>query len=327
MPHSIFERVTRWAMENDGHRLYEIFNQIEYHADRRYYEYHPTVGPHPDFRLRLRDWLNSATEEAAQKALFEFVPHVFFVGSSDFNTLYRSAFNGAITRWVIDLLNLSILDPGLDKKLAKAIEGTWFCPVTDSMQIAAFYHINNISGRNERPDWHSLGLFGDSKKIEEFMQSRRINRIVLLEDFVGSGSQMCRAVAFALSLKLKPPILLVPLIVCPAGFRTGQQIARKHAQVTFEPVLALDAECSIQEIPIPGEESLFPRIRDLARRLYGKVTDGLQPDPHQKPYGPFGFAGTGALTVMYSNCPDNTLPLIHNKSHTWSPLFPRSTRI
>ena len=61
------------------------------------------------------------------------------------------------------------------------------------MRINAFYHLNNISGTSYRPDWLSLAKFGDRKAIADFLAAGGIERIVLLEDFVGSGDFVGRS--------------------------------------------------------------------------------------------------------------------------------------
>jgi hypothetical protein len=328
MPHTVFERVKRWALEADafGAKAYEIFNEVEYYADRRFHEYHPTLGPRPEFRLRLRDWLNSAPDESDQKKLLELLHHIFFAGIADFNALYHTAYRGNITRWLVDEAQLDLRSSTLIRDIHAAAEETWFCPITDSMQIAAFYHINNLSGRNERPDWHSLSILGDQKKIAAYMQLNKIKRIVLLEDFVGSGSQMRRAVTFAASIP-GYPILLAPMIICPAGLRVAMGLASFYSEVTFSPILSLPERGFVPAAPTPNEDAFFAAIRELASRLHPLVRGNTPADLQRKSYGPYGFAKTGALTVMYSNCPDNTLPLIHHRSSSWSPLFPRSTRV
>jgi hypothetical protein len=83
----------------------------------------------------------------------------------------------------------------------------------------------------------------------------------------------------------------------------------------------------IQKGQVAGEDALFTATRELINRIHLTVSNGVVPNPFIKPYGPFGFADTGALVVMHSNCPDNTVPIIHHSSDTWDPLFPRSSRI
>ena len=63
---------------------------IEYLTIKRYHEYLPTIGPHADFRTRLRDWLDNLSAEDDQKALFRLVPEIFFISSREFAALYLS---------------------------------------------------------------------------------------------------------------------------------------------------------------------------------------------------------------------------------------------
>jgi hypothetical protein len=259
------------------------------------------------------------------------IPYLFFVGSREFMALYRAALNGAITRWLVDQEGLKFSEPDFLKTLRTAIQATWFCGITDSMQIAAFHHVNNIEGSDSRPDWRSLATFADKRRISVFMRTNNLKRLVLLEDFVGTGKQMSTAVHFAASLPDSPSILVLPLIVAPLGLKVGQGFAGRYSQVSFATTLALRDEAFVCEVPQVDEQDLYPLIRDLIIRLYPLVSGGLPPDDNIKPYGPFGFnRGTprqGAMLVMYTNCPDNTLPVIHNSSHSWSPLFPRSVRV
>lgn len=328
MPHAIFNRVQKWALEahEDAPNFYEIFDQIEYLAEKRFQEYQPVAIGYPDFRIRLKNWLDGVADETDAKTMFPLVCHIFFVGCNDFNALYTSAYRTNVMRWLIDQESLSLADPHLDRRLAIAVQKTWFCSITD-MQISNFYHVNNITGRSYRPDFNSLAKLGDASKVESFMNTEGILRLVLLEDFVGSGSQARNAVRLAVSLRTKPNILLLPLIVCPSGARLGYQLSRHCARITFSPVLTLDDSCLLGNSGLGADAELFAKFRDLAFRLYGLVNAGTPADPRQPPYGPLGFSNTGSMTVMYSNCPDNTLPLIHHSSPTWKPLFPRATRI
>jgi hypothetical protein len=315
-------------MEDDvfGPQAYEIFNEIEYHAEKRFHEYHPTFGPRPEFFVRLRDWLDSAVDEEDQKKLLQLVCHIFFAGIADFNALYRAAYQGPVKRWLVDQENLDITSDTLSTSIDAGAKQTWFCPITDSMQISTFYHVNKISGRNERPDWHSLSILGDRDKIARYVDKQSIKRIVLLEDFVGSGSQVLRAVNYAATIP-NISILLLPMIVCPAGLRIGENLAAYYGHVDFVGLLPLPPQTFIADAPYTGESPFYGEIRELACRIYTTVSGGAPPDANVKPYGPYGFAKTGGLTVPYANCPDNTLPLIHHTSDKWKALFPRSTRI
>ena len=46
-----------------------------------------------------------------------------------------------------------------------------------------------------------------------------------------------------------------------------------------------------------------------------------------KDLGMLGFRNTGANVVLFSNCPNNTLAIMHyDGSDSWEPLFPRNSR-
>ncbi len=332
MLETLFEKVRRWARDPTkvGDHFLNVWDQIEYLANKRFHEYHPTVGPYPDFRTRLKYWINNTSDEAYQKILFELVPRIFFVGSFEFNALYRAAFNGPILRWLVEVLNVQLSPSTLNNDISKAIGETWFCPITDSMQIAAFHHVNNIEGKDYRPDWRSLQRFGSPERIRDYMNNEGLQRLVLIEDFVGSGSQIERTLDFVASALPSPSqILVAPLIICPRGNNAFVRIAARYNNLSFKPVLILNESEFVVEVPRSGhdEDDFIRSVRRLIVDAYSLVSGGEASDDGKKPYGPFGYARTGAMLVMYTNCPDNSLPIIHNRSQTWSPLFPRSSRI
>lgn len=306
----------------------KIAEKIEYLTQRLFQQYTPTIGPHPDFRQRLNGWLHSAPDDECRKVLFQLVPHLFFIGREEFIALYHAAFRGPILRWIIDQLGISLDDPNVQQKTEQALSKTWFCPITDSMQIAEFYHANKISGANYRPTWHSLPKLGNSNQVLDFIKKRGFERIVLLEDFVGSGGQIRPALEFATSLSPTLPFPICPLVACPEGIRRGIEFIATHRNFSFEVVLPLSAGALIGEVCIDGENSFFDSVRAVVNSLHDIVSGATPADRTTRPYGPFGFKKTGALVVMYTNTPDNTLPVIHFSSHTWpSPIFPRSSRI
>jgi len=332
MPHTLTERVIRWSMDMDADAdfLY-ILDQIHYLADKRFHEYQPTFGAHPGFMIRLRDWLNNLRSEGDQKLLLRLVPNLFFLNSTDFWALYRAIFRDQILRWLIECEGIQFPDPDLRSKLSRSIQETWFCAISDSMEIATFYHVNNLEGVDLRPDWRTLNTLGDPVRIAEYMTTKGLKKIVLLEDFVGSGTQMEKAVKFAAGLPNIPPVLLAPLIIAPAGYSVAIRLCSDFANLNVSPAIKLEKEAFVCEVPANGESSLMPLLRELLNRCYLQVSGGIHPNPKIKPYGPYGFGRDnprlGALLIMHSNCPDNTIPIVHHSSKSWKPLFPRSSRV
>jgi hypothetical protein len=332
MPHTIADRVHKWSMDAKADTDYlSLFAQIEYLGQKRFGEYEPTIfPPHKDFFVRLRDWLNNAIKEEDQQTLLRLVSKIFFVGSKEFESLYRSAYREILIRWLIEENSLTLNDSTLDSKIEAELKCCWFCPITDSMKVSTFYHVNNITGIDLRPDWRTLRKFAEPQKISQHMQKTGIRRIVLLEDFVCTSSQAGKAIEYAANLPGSPPLLVIPLIVCPAGLTAMNSVAAKYSQVKIVPTLILNDDAFVVEAPQVDELPLIDRIRRYVTESYPLVVGGIPVDYTKEPFGPFGFGNStprkGALVVMYTNTPDNTLPLIHHKSATWKPLFPRSSR-
>lgn len=53
---------------------------------------------------------------------------------------------------------------------------------------------------------------------------------------------------------------------------------------------------------------------------------GPSPSQEANILKPFGFKNTGSIIVMYTNTPNNSLPLIFVESESWFPLFKRHSR-
>jgi hypothetical protein len=152
---------------------------------------------------------------------------------------------------------------------------------------------------------------------------------------VGGGSQSLGAVEFAASFFSPLEVLFVPMIICPDGAVNARQMEAniesiRSGAMRFDPVLELPRQAFFTET-----ESSFPDIETLALRQliatsYAAVSGGV-PAGH-KPYHMYGFPWdkpTGGLVVMFTNTPDNTLPLIHWRptNNGWTPVFPRHSRV
>lgn len=318
-----------WAAEDDSPVDFSLVcEQVEYFAANLFHEYKPTKAPREKrFLDRLSDWLNSAPDEVDRKVLLQLVTHLFFLGSDEFETLYQAAFDGPVARWLIDALRLKVDQASAQTRLRAAMRHTWFCAITDSMQISEFYHLNHIEGVEIRPVWRTLYEFRTDdivERIDEYLNKKEFKRIVLLEDFVGSGNQMKHAVEFVASLPSQPSVLLCPMVICPKGADRARTLAERIDHLTYSPVLELPQPMFLSKSPGPEEDSFMQELRDTVTRLHPQL---------KKPkcrYPPFGFRDTGALVVMHTNCPNNTLPVIHHSSRDgqpWSPLFRRSERI
>lgn len=337
MPTSISELVIKWNSDGKasttGEEFNVIYEKLLFLEETHYCQYVPTLGTgHHSYETRLERWLGNISAEQDQQLLLELAPQITFVGKEEFNKLNQVAFRGPIFRWLVERLRLPLDDPDLTAKvLLEANEHTWYCPITDSMPISDFSHVNHLGGIDMRPDWMSLARFGDEAKIKSYMahpgslKPGPLRQLVLLEDYVGSGTQMTDAVEFAVALNPAVGILLVPLIVSPAGAQKARNLATKYSNLSFEPVIELAPSDCINAATTFPDGSLEKGAVELATKTYSQVVGNNAASP--RPYSCFGFLDTGAVVVLYSNTPANSLPLIQHQSNTWSALFPRSARI
>jgi len=330
MQNSISQRIQRWASEENGDTDFNSLHaEINYLATKRFDRYVPTFGSFENFASRLEKWLENSIPEEDRKVLFRMVLHLFFLGHEELIALQRAAFRGPVVRWLINTLSSTLDEVDLDAKLEAAIQRTWFCPITDSAGIQDFYHVNRITNVEDRIQWRAFARItgGDSTKLQEYMAKSGLSTVALIEDIVGSGSQMSDLEPLFKTLPGSTPVLLCPLIVCPKGAQVGRFLASKYSNVSFDPVLELPNHSFVTALPDPDEPAFYAAVRDLIQRTYLVVSSGEPASNTVKPYGPFGWQNTGALIVTYSNTPDNTLPVIQHSSQTWNPLFPRSSRI
>lgn len=334
---SVSDLVIKWNSEGktakSGEEFNAIYERLLFLEDTHYSQYVPTLGSsHHDYETRLERWLENVSHEEDQRLLLEFAPKLTFVGKTEFNKLNQVAFRGPIFRWLIERLRLSLDDADLSAKvIQEARDHTWYCPITDSMPISDFSHVNHLGGIDMRPDWMSLARFGDVSKIKAYMahptalKPGPLRHLILLEDYVGSGTQMTEAVDFAVSLDPNLGVLLVPLIISPVGAAKARDLVAKHPNFAFSPVIELTQSDCLNDATAATGDSVEKAIIEMAKRTFSQVVGNNAAAP--RPYECFGFLQTGAILVLFSNTPANSLPMIQHASNTWAALFPRSARI
>jgi hypothetical protein len=323
----IERKVNKWV-QNGEEKFSDINLRINHLNQWLFSDYEPAIGPGPKFLKRFSDWLGNIDNEEQQKQLFELVPNIFYIGRDELNVLYREAYQTVFARWLIDDIGKDFTSPNLFQELNAEVINTWFCPFTDSLRINQFYHINDIPGtHNHRPDWRSLRTFGDINLLKNYITNNGIKRIVLLEDFIGTGSQVSKTVEYAAQNLPDVPILIIPLIICPEGVKNVAQLSVNHPKIQIKPIVSVPKNYFVHEVENDIESEFFKKIHSVATSTYPKVSDSDGANHDIVPYGPFGFGKTGGLIVMHTNTPDNTLPLIHHKSDTWAPLFKRHKRV
>ncbi len=322
----------RFSDFNEMHKALVFFQKS--HFD----QYVPTLGSQDqDYGARLEGWLENVGDDAARALLMELATRIVFLSREDMAKLNESAMRGPITRWIIDKSGLALEDLQFDSTLRDEIENhTWYTSITDSMQISSFHHVNHLGGTDLRPDWKSLAELGSTAKIRNYMEtnkdthgvSKPLKRIVILEDFVGSGAQMqmgSGSVEFAAMEFPDKEILLCPLICCPRGAEAARALCASYSNVRFDPVIEIEQHDLLSPFSNHDVGSFDRDVVDFCSAYHVQVVGDGSEAP--RPYTPWGLLQTGCVIVMYSNAPANTLPLIQHQSNSWNALFPRSARI
>jgi len=281
-----------------------------------------------DFQHQLIKWLNNVDSIKNKYLLINSLSYFTFFNRGQFIALCREALCGPTVKWLIDIENYDITDPLLNSQINQSISLTLFSAATDSMSINDFRHAcKPMTVKTTGQTWLDYIKHIDSeeeKKVkaqsyQKLLHNKGYKRIVVLEDFVGTGNQIKNILDFLGCFK-KWPILVIPLLVCPQGNSAIPKHLRKRGydHISYEPVSILPWELILAD-KRPKDSMLYsPLLTELKK--FARIT-------HEKlGIGYLGYKKVGALCAKYANCPNNTLPLYHNKSDKWEPLFERSDR-
>lgn len=314
-------RTGAWSRDPEDNFV-ELRARLQFLAEQLFSTFEPTRG-RSRFDERLEAWLDAPQDDDVARKLFGMLDHMYFVGPAEFDVLYREAFRGPIMSWLLGP-EVRLDADDLHDTIVAAVNKTWFCPVTDSMSIARFHHLNQITGKDLRPDWRTLVEFADVVKIRDYIRRNGFTRLVLLEDFIATGRQASAAVQLAIEADPTLEVLVVPLVICPTGVRRLKELIDGHAErVQLAPSVLLTNACLLGPEPTPGEPGDFAGLRPVLRGLVDQVGgDGSDLDTRA-----FGFGKLGVLSVLFTNCPNNAPPVLHFTGNGWPALFPRTSRL
>lgn len=325
----MLSKIDEWALNiRRRDRAIYLRGLYETMAIQLYGQYEPTrMAAHRvsrKFLKRLESWLECFEDEGDKWAAFRSLEYLLFAGQNEFDELYRHAAENIIKPWLIDVSGTDLFATNVDEVLEELLGQCWVCPATDSLRINGFLHVSHIPGKSLRPDWMSLRHLGSPERVNDFVGEEKVKYLIILEDFVGTGNQLSRAVGYAAEV-FKGPILTIPLIICAPGHKKMKESfgGEKFQNVKYVPGLVLTEDCLVGKEALDGQPKLFPKLRNAMKAGYGKIKKEIKNDLMGKAYG---YKETGSLVVLYSNCPNNTPPIFHYECDTWRPLFPRSSR-
>jgi hypothetical protein len=133
--------------------------------------------------------------------------------------------------------------------------------------------------------------------------------VVFLDDFVGTGTQAVTAWQ-RMFQELTAQIGNVYLVTVGA-FRVGSERISKETRIQL-----LTHRSLVNRDDLFHDDCGHFSAREKSRILH---YCGIA-----SPVRPRGFGDCGLVIVLYHQCPNNTLAVLHGSSKGWEPLFPRS---
>lgn len=317
----------------------------------------------PSYLDKLRRWL-AQFPAGEQPYAFILALKLLYVTGKQMEVLERQLFECHIRR---HLLEAAIVRKGLLTHdycsalafLEAEMDLTLFVPNSDSSPLNSFVHLNaaHFADRTRRrlvgPEvafWvypseraRSAGTpqirrlaseFGDQVLQKDALVQGK-ERLIVLEDFAGTGSDITKSLRQIERANLPVREVLVCLLVA-----TEAAVARVRAlchqlsatsgrSYGLEVSLVLPHKSRCFGGPEPSYLDEWPSIGEVSEKIRG-ISERVFLDRLQGPlksHNQHGFGNLALAFAFYSNCPDNTLPLIWATHGDWYPLFRRASRI
>ena len=256
----------------------------------------------------VRRWLDQFSTLQDQRLMFKLLSGVTFYDETLIRVKMREMMGiverGMEAELIIgrERLHRGIVVSTLDSSAAKG--GYSYCRL--------FADEHNILATNAMP----LGI-----GLEQALQDRRTQRLLLIDDFAGSGETLVKGLDRAMPFLRLANRRGIPIVLCAVvGFA--------HARTHIEEYIAdqkLNAKVHFcdtlgsEHQVFSDHSALFPDAAERARAK--QVVEGIwERTPGNNP---MGYNDTQAAIVFYGSCPNNTLPILWSSSDGWIPLFSR----
>ena len=255
----------------------------------------------------VRSWLGQFESNKDQRLMFKLLESTKFYGEQ----LVAEKFGSVVThlkKWTIERRKLG-------QRTRKDILVTYLGgPGKSGAQFARkFCEVSNIVKVN-------VCSFPNLPK--RFANQNDTQAIVILEDYIGSGQSAITAFE-----KMDQEI--------------GNQLREAKCQLFFFAICANESSrilveqkvASLQlpiEIVVGDTLTTADKAFDTNNDIFESNSDRLHAERLAKEIGiklerkwPLGYEDGQSLVVFYSNCPNNSLPILHKGDANWRPLFKR----
>jgi hypothetical protein len=319
----LYNMAAKWEEEarkdsRDSYPYTSLLDELFFHAELRFKDYRQ-YQEEGAFSKRLSEWICNIPEESRRKTLVKLLRYLLFIDRMQMESIYRDAYRRIIGPWLsAEWTNPSLfLAPDLEIKLLRTLKQFTLLSITESMCFSDFLNANDLSGLRKP------AILGEGQPdFSRIIANSKAKGAIVLEDFVGTGKQASATLAhIATTLPTTWKLLFVPLIILECGLNAMRADTRL-TRITISPVITVSANECIHDDWVKGEQADFCELRTVIQETAERVLERLN-DMDDPPDNAFGYKGSGAFVVTCHNAPNNTLPLIHHRAPTWSPLFRR----
>lgn len=298
-----------------------------------------TIWEDRALKSKVTAWLDNFLDEEKLMALYLLSEFMYF-GDSQMRillkTLFRDLFKYPLIKEIRksegDTLDRAIIESRFDDELIK----TRFIGIGNPSESGAhllyfFRQENNLSKKN----------FIHTYEIND-PENLNINRLVFLDDFCGSGNQVCSDKGlneFISYIKTTRPNIELNYLML-VGTELGiENIERANIFNTVNAVMRLDKSFKVFETDSRYfKDSNLPwKLNDVKSfaQIYGyRLTEkwcakngavGIPQIHSCATANSLGFSDCQLLLGFHHNTPDNTLPIMwyDEKDYPWTPIFKR----
>lgn len=215
----------------------------------------------------------------------------------------------------------SIIENAFKEALSKTRFLSIGNPSESSAHLLYFFRQENYLSRELFISPHELFTHvKDGDDIRAELRTEGVERIVLLDDFCGSGKQ---ATAFhdqfVKYIKEKAPHIIISyyaLFAIEDGLNIVQKLSFDQAEAVF--VLDESYKCfsEASRFFIDDDVDLKEPCKEMSERYGKKISSN-----------PLGYKDCQMLIGFHHNTPNNTLPIFWQERNGWNPMFKRFVKI
>ncbi|MBD3349896.1 MAG: hypothetical protein GF364_00240 [Candidatus Lokiarchaeota archaeon] len=339
--------------------IMETIKQLYFY---KFYDYQINQRNYPgEFFEKIVEWLEQF-EEDERRYLFYLVSKIIFFTNKQLTYLIDFIYPRRIKKRILEEIieENDHIEP-FDYKRAEnefyteEIGKTMFVACSDSSRINEFQHCHDhdLSRNSNFCDLNHL--IGPIRKIRNSQLStedeeacwgymdiieknyREITRIVCIDDFWGSGSDMNDIINYFEEASFNfNSIILAPYITTYKVVEKFKDIIASddlayNYHLIYGEILPVNMRCFDQQNSYLEQDwfddsvDIKEQIKNISNKIYTQYFsygEKCLSEPNK-----FGFGSVYIAFVYHYNCPDNTLPIIWKKGNGFRSLFPRSSRI